>query len=316
MLKRLAAATVAAGAGALTWGLTESLLGFTVRTHAFRARVPQPFTILHLSDLHLTRRDRLRIDFVRSLAELQPDFVALTGDNFGNATGPDVIFDALSPLFEIPGAFVFGSHDYVAGPFRSPIHYFGEHREASITGPHNLPGEAFAEELASHGWYDLNNARVHAVVRGLRVALVGVNDPHVGYDYYPQPDGDHGDLQVALIHAPYQRVLDEALHDGTDLALCGHTHGGQVCVPLYGALVNNADTPTWRASGLQGWPGLRPDGKIIEPLRLLSPARKAVLLEAERSMWLNISAGLGTSPHVPVRVACRPEVSLLTILPA
>jgi hypothetical protein len=38
-----------------------------------------------------------------------------------------------------------------------------------------------------------------------------------------------------------------------DLILAGHTHGGQICIPGYGALVANCDLPTWRAKGLHDW---------------------------------------------------------------
>ncbi|MDN5558395.1 MAG: metallophosphoesterase [Ruaniaceae bacterium] len=317
---RALAAGAAGGTAALLWGLAEARHGFTVRTHTIETRTPRPLTILHISDLHLTRRDRPRVSFVRSLAALKPDFVVLTGDNFGDPTGPATCTEALQPLLELPGAFVFGSHDYVSGAFKSPIVYFGSGDEPPTISAPDLPAEAFADTLVAAGWTDLNNARTHVVVNGLNLALVGVNDPHVGYDRYPEPDADHGDLQLALLHAPYTRVLDSAWNDGSDLALAGHTHGGQVCVPFYGALVNNADIPTWRASGLQGWPGLRPDGELIEPRRLLAPypREQAKLATADPSrppMWLNISAGVGTSPHAPVRFACRPEVSLLHLLP-
>lgn len=314
-LARLAAGLTAGGLGALAWGVAESKLGFTVRSHRIRARAPRPLRILHVSDLHLTNRDAVRSEFVRELAALEPDFVALTGDNFGDATGPEATLAALEPLLAFPGAFVFGSHDYVTGAFKSPLRYFTDSPHEIPTLTHDISAEIFGAALVGHGWSDLNNTRAHVSVNGVDLSLVGVNDPHVGYDDYPEPDGDHGELQVALIHAPYRRVLDETLRDGTDIALCGHTHGGQVCVPFYGALVNNTDLPIWRASGLQGWPGRRPDGEMIEPMRRFSPARTAVVPESELSMWLNVSAGVGTSPHAPVRFACRPEVSLIELLP-
>ncbi len=73
------------------------------------------------------------------------------------------------------------------------------------------------------------------------------------------------------------------------LTLAGHTHGGQVCVPLYGALTTNCDLPHRMAKGLHRWPG--------------ADAR------------LHVSAGLGTSPYAPPRFACRPEATLLTLTP-
>lgn len=110
---------------------------------------------------------------------------------------------------------------------------------------------------------------------------------------------DGAALRLGLLHAPYRRVLDAMVHDGVDLALAGHTHGGQLCLPGYGALQTNCDIDRRRASGLSRWAG--------------SGVGSAV--GASRGMYLHVSAGLGTSPYTPVRIACRPEATLLTLLP-
>ena len=96
-------------------------------------------------------------------------------------------------------------------------------------------------------------------------------------------------LRVAVIHAPYQRVLDRFTEDGADLLLAGHTHGGQICVPGFGALVANCDLPTWRAKGLHDWES------------------------KGRTTPVNVSGGIGTSRFAPVRIACKPEAVLLTL---
>jgi len=81
------------------------------------------------------------------------------------------------------------------------------------------------------------------------------------------------------------------LYLGADAILGGHTHGGQVCLPGYGALVANCDIPLKQAKGLSTWTH---DG---------------------RSVPLNVSAGCGHSIYAPVRFACRPEATLLTLIP-
>ncbi|HCC38574.1 MAG TPA: metallophosphoesterase, partial [Arthrobacter bacterium] len=96
-------------------------------------------------------------------------------------------------------------------------------------------------------------------------------------------------LRVAVIHAPYQRVLDHFTQDGADLLLAGHTHGGQLCIPGYGALVSNCDLPTWRAKGLNTWES------------------------RGRTTPVNVSGGIGTSRFAPIRIACKPEAVLLTL---
>lgn len=335
-LVRAGALVAGAGAGAFAWALTEARHGFVVREFELPSRVSAPLTVLHISDLHLTTCDTPRIEFVRSLAALQFDVVALTGDNFGGSSGPEALSQALEPLLDHPGAFVFGSNDYHAPVIKNPIRYFWARGVLPRRDDGTLPASEFADFLRGHGWVNLNNARGRIDIDGKRVALVGVDDPHVARDEYPVPDStvamDDADARLALIHAPYAHVLDAAWQEGCDLALVGHTHGGQLCVPGYGALVTNSEMPRWRASGLQGWPVLRPDGEIIAPRRVCSPIPRTVQeasaqviahstrdssrLRVPDAMWLNISAGLGTSPYTPVRVACPPEVSLLHLVPS
>jgi len=96
-----------------------------------------------------------------------------------------------------------------------------------------------------------------------------------------------------VVHAPYARALTQLAGDDADLMLAGHTHGGQVCVPGFGALVTNCDLDRGRVKGLSSWPGA-----IGDP----------------ESTWLHVSAGAGTSPYAPVRFACRPEATLLTLV--
>jgi uncharacterized protein len=91
------------------------------------------------------------------------------------------------------------------------------------------------------------------------------------------------------VHAPYTRVLDAMTADGAGLVVAGHTHGGQLCLPFYGALVTNSGLDRSRAKGPSRWGA---------------------------DMRLHVSAGIGTSPYAPVRFCCRPEASLLTLIAA
>ena len=89
--------------------------------------------------------------------------------------------------------------------------------------------------------------------------------------------------------------------DGAGLIIAGPTHGGQLALPFYGALVTNCDLDQRRAKGVsRWWPGA--DGAPDEQ----APPDAA---------WMHVSAGLGTSPYAPVRFACRPEATLLTLTP-
>ena len=83
--------------------------------------------------------------------------------------------------------------------------------------------------------------------------MTGLDDPHIKRDRYEQvaggPEAD-ADFSMAVVHAPYLRVLDAFTADRYPLILAGHTHGGQLCIPFYGALVTNCDLDTDRVKGL------------------------------------------------------------------
>ncbi len=253
--------------------------------------------VLHVSDLHLTPTQHRKIAWVRSLAELEPDLVIDTGDNLAHREALGPLLHALEPLLEqAPGAFVMGSNDYYAPKPKNPARYLWTRSGPRTTSTPNLPAAELAAAMTSAGWADLTNRRDAVVVDGRRIAFAGVDDPHLGLDEFPAPQPDDGALlRLGVTHAPYTRVLDQMHADGADAIIAGHTHGGQLCVPFYGALVTNCDIDRRRAKGLHGWPGARPDS-----------------VDGEDSAWLHVSAGAGTSPYAPVRFACRPEATLIT----
>ena len=247
----------------------------------------QPLTILHLSDLHLSPRDRDRADWIRSLGQLGADLTVVTGDFVGHALGPDLALQALEPLLEGPGLYVRGSNDYFAPTVGNPIKYLTGPSELRPTRP-AIDLAPLTEGLAAAGWHDLDNASTDLEVAGWRIDARGVDDPHIGRDRYAEVAGafdPEADLRLGVAHAPYRRVLDPMAADGADLILAGHTHGGQMCLPWFGALVTNCDLPRGHAQGLSRW-----DGSA-----------------------LHVSAGLGTNPFTPIRLACRPEATLLTL---
>lgn len=294
VISRAAVAPALVGAGALAWAA-----GFEVR--AFRLRrvdVPVlrngagPIRVLHLSDLHLVPNQRRKIEWVRGLAALEPDLVVDTGDNLAHTDAVPAALRAMEPLLQGPGAFVLGSNDYHGPRPKNPAAYLAGPSAVLGSAP-RLPTGDLVRGLTDGGWADLDNARTTIDVRGARIDLVGVDDPHIGRDRYLDVSAradPAADLTLGVTHAPYQRVVDAMTADGADLVLAGHTHGGQLCVPGWGALVTNCDLPVRYASGLHRWQHRRD------------------------STWLHVSAGLGTSPYAPVRFACPPEATLLTLV--
>ena len=153
--------------------------------------------------------------------------------------------------------------------------------------------------MTAAGWLDANNRRGRIKVGQADIEVGGVHDSHIGFDRYDKiagPADPAADLRLGVMHSPEPAVLDNFVADGYDLLLAGHTHGGQVRLPGIGTLVTNCGIDRARASGLHRHP----------------PAGSG----APRQAWLNVSAGLGTSPWAPARFCCRPEVTLLTLVPA
>ena len=301
---RHAAATVAAiGAGGLAYASLIERNAFTLR----RASVPvlpngaAPLRVLHISDIHLVPRQTRKIAWIRSLAALQPDLVVNTGDNLGDLEAVPAVLRALEPLLAIPGVFVLGSNDYFAPTFKNPALYLTTaHARATESTP--LPTGDLVDAFTRAGWADLSNARAAFLVGGQALEFVGVDDAHLHYDRYAAvagPNDPNAAVTVGVTHAPYLRVLDAMTADGARLVIAGHTHGGQLCLPFYGTLVTNCDLHRKRAKGVSRWwpgAGAAPSSQ--------TPAGAA---------WLEVSAGLGTSPYAPVRFACRPEATLLTL---
>jgi uncharacterized protein len=265
-----------------------------------RERIPvlpageQPLTILHISDLHLTSREGRTIAWLRSLAELEPDLVISTGDHLAAQDAVPLVFTALSGLLDRPGAFVLGSNDYYAPKLKSPHRYLMSNSGTTgSTSPDvELPWRDLVAGLTEKGWHDLTHQRVIVTADGREIELRGTDDGHLGRDDYSLVAGPaRAPLAIGVTHAPYLRLLDSMVSDGLPLILAGHTHGGQWRMPWPGgskALVTNCDLPTDQARGLSRY----------------------------RSSWLHVSAGVGASPFAPLRIACPPEVSLLTLVPA
>lgn len=285
----LAAAGI--GSAAVFYGSVIERNAFTVR----RATVPvlAPGTpvlrLLHISDLHLLPRQRRKLAFVRSLADLRPDLVLNTGDTLSDPRGIPALISALGPLLELPGGFVPGNNDYYVPQFKTPLSYFLSRRPLPDNRP-RMPWVELARAMSGSGWINLTHQRATLEVAGVSVAVVGTDDAHLRRARYEQIEGPAdpaASVRIAVTHTPEPSMLDRFAADGYDLAVAGHTHGGQVRVPFGPAIVTNCGLDVWRARGLSDWKG----------------------------MALNVSAGLGTGPYAPIRIACRPEVSLLTLVP-
>jgi predicted MPP superfamily phosphohydrolase len=293
------ASLTAAGAAGLGYAWVEARM-FTLRSFTLPV-LPAgtaPIRVLHLSDLHLVPRQRRKLEWLRSLAGLEPDLVVSTGDSLAATDAVPAVLRAHGELLERPGVFVLGSNDYWAPRLKNPARYLLPNGGSKRVHGRPLPTGELVAGFREAGWLDLTNRRGTAKIGSRLLEFIGVDDPHLDYDRYEQvagPVDPAADLTVGVTHAPYRRVLDAMTTDGAGLVLAGHTHGGQLRLPGAGALVTNCDLPRRQARGVSRW---------------AAPSRPA-----SGGAWLHVSAGLGTSPFTAVRFACRPEACLLTLVP-
>jgi uncharacterized protein len=299
MRRQVLIGTAAAGAGVLGYASVIERNWFVLR----RYDVPvlsagaRPIRLLHISDIHLTPGRHRLLSFLRSLDALQPDLVVNTGDSIGHRDAIEPLMDALGPLLDRPGVFVYGSNDLYAPKPRNPARYLLRDSAVRVRYEPDLPWPELGAAMEAAGWMDANNRRGMIKAGDLNIAVAGVHDSHIDYDRYDDiagPADPSADLRLGVLHSPEPSVMDRFADDGYELLLAGHTHGGQLCLPWYGSIVTNCGIDPERARGLHRHPADATD---------------------PNQPWLEVSAGLGTSPWAPFRFCCRPEASLLTLVP-
>lgn len=216
------------------------------------------FTLLHLSDLHVDINETFVPALIDRLADIEYDVCVMTGDYRSKIYGPiDATLDGMRRIRTVlhePIYGVLGNHDSLA----------------LVTGLENL------------GMRMLMNEAVMLQRGEARIALVGIDDSH----FYGLGSIAKAIVGVAtelpsilLSHAP--EVYRQAAQAGFDVMLCGHTHGGQICLPGGYPMTVDADVP--RRMGRGAW--------------------------RRRSMVGYTSPGAGTS-IVDVRINCLPEITL------
>ena len=290
---RAAAVTGAVGAAGLFYASVIERNWFRLRRYELPLLPPGSprLRILHLSDAHLTPGRRMLIDWIRGLEAYEPDLVINTGDSLGHPDAVGPFIEALGPLLDRPGAFVYGSNDLFSPQPKNPARYLwrtskDDYKKRRVP---DLPWRELGAAMSASGWLDLNNRKGSLKAGGLDVALAGVHDSHIKLDRYDKvagPADPAADVRLGVLHSPEPSNLDRFAADGYQLLMAGHTHGGQLCLPFYGTLVTNCGIDRRRAWGLHEY----------------------------ENAWLHVSGGLGTSPYAPVRFCCRPEASLLDLV--
>lgn len=242
------------------------------RSYRLPAALEQPITCVVLSDVHLgsQSRDLDRLDaIVGEIRARSFDVLLLPGDFInmqvfgGGRIRPGTIAEILSPLARMaPAVAVLGNHD------------------AEYGRPH------VAAALEAQGITVLFNAWTVCETQGGPLHIAGLEDHSTGEpDIAKALDGIPATAStLVLAHDPASFA---SVPHGPIATICGHTHGGQIRLPFFGAVVNASDAP-------MAWT----HGHIVQHGR-----------------HLVVSAGLGSS-GLPFRLNCPPEIVSLTLEPS
>jgi predicted MPP superfamily phosphohydrolase len=270
-----------------------------------RHRVPVPATwpglsVLHISDMHVRRSDlRLYRAQKAALAGLTPDLLCVTGDVCEKVEDIDLVIDLLKTVQPRLGTYVvLGNHEHNAPlpKVLADAQRRGWRRALSnvlglfapqLRSDGDEEGHAMADALQAAGLTVLHNEGVRVEDNGRTLWIAGCDSAWAGHaDVLASMAGRRpGEACLSLIHEP--DLAFDAHEEGADLILAGHTHGGQVRLPLIGApYTHRMDARIAIAAGFQ---------KIGAGL-------------------LHITAGLGHT--IPLRFGCPPEVAWLECEPA
>jgi predicted MPP superfamily phosphohydrolase len=220
------------------------------------------FRIVQVSDLHCDRAPRNEEEMVRTVNALKPDIIVATGDYLNDPAGLPRLRDALSRLEAPLGKFAVTGNFEV---YRWPGLDFIKGTGFQLLDMDIAPVTKGGETIAIYGLAMDRSRDCRAFLQGLP------------YDRF----------NVFLFHKP--DLIEGVDGPGIGLYLCGHTHGGQVALPLYGALIT-----------------LSKYGKKYE-----SGAYRL----GETTLYVNRGLGLERRPLPQVRFFARPEIAVFDIVP-
>lgn len=223
------------------------------------------FKLLHLSDLHLDMSGDFVAALLARVSTVEHDACVITGDfrarTYGAIDDAVASMGRLIPALSKPVLGILGNHDFIE---MVPC--------LERLGVSMLVNESFVLECD-----------------GARIYLAGVDDPH----YYRMDNlekcgaGIPGDaVSVLLAHSP--EIYRQAAHAGFDLYLCGHTHGGQICLPGGRALSYNAKIPrrlgrgVWRHHDMQGYTSVGAGSSVVNARYNCQPEMTLHVLKVAR----------------------------------
>jgi len=243
--------------------------------------------ILHISDTHFPASGDSVGRFLERIWHLDYDLICCTGDYVETSAGWDSAGDALTQLTAPLGVYAtLGAHDYCQ-PVRSFDEWVSFNADRLMGSPRRFVNPApFVERLEEAGIVVLRNEWRSLEIGGELVRIGGAGDDSVRMARLDAATPPPGGFSIMLTHAPDAALRLRMPRDGgPSLVLCGHTHGGQIRVPGWGAPLRHS--------------------------RLVSREQTSGVFEVSGAQVV-VSQGFGTA-HVPLRFACRPEIGLITL---
>jgi predicted MPP superfamily phosphohydrolase len=278
-LRRLALLAGGAGLGLLAYAAgVEPYAIETVHWDLFSPRLPEAFegyTIYQISDLHMRqmgRRERILETLLRGLPAA--DLIAVTGDLVHTPAG-------IPPFLALAESFRAEDGTYAV---------FGNSEHKNGIRPY-----ALSRTLAESGIVPLMNEHILLTRGDSQIVLAGVDDPVNDKDDMAEALRNAPDdlFTLLLMHSP-DPVAEAALR-GVDVVLSGHTHGGQIRLPWYGALYTHSQM------------GRRMSDGYYSRRRL----RRAIGIRPGRTQ-LYVTRGIGLS-GLALRFLSRPELTIITL---
>ena len=289
-ISRLVAWAGALGVGATLYAWWESTAVEVTERRIMLPDLPpglEGLRILHVSDTHFPASGDSVGRFLERIWHLDYDLICCTGDYVETSAGWDSAGDALTQLTAPLGVYAtLGAHDYCQ-PVRSFDEWVSFNADRLMGSPRRFVNPSpFVERLEDAGIVVLRNEWRSLEIGGELVRIGGAGDDSVRMARLDSATPPAGGFSIMLTHAPDAALRLRMPRDGgPSLVLCGHTHGGQIRVPGWGAPMRHS--------------------------RLVSREQTSGVFEVSGAQVV-VSQGFGTA-HVPLRFACRPEIGLITL---
>lgn len=180
----------------------------------------RPLRVLHLADIHVERTTARELKMLKEVETLKPDLILFSGDwlNLSYTRDPRAAENARAILSEL----------------HAPLGVFAVSGSPAVDPPDVVEG--LLEGMGNIRWLRQETAVISH--EGKRIEIVGLDCTHRPFVDAPKLratlNGNHADFRILLYHTP--DLAPEAAGMDVDLQLSGHTHGGQVRIPFYGAL--------------------------------------------------------------------------------